>query len=70
MNNPTQYIILGAGDLVDSDSIETGSNLDWIKQRASERAGTFRNTQIVYKLVPVLEYHLEVTTKIVSKELE
>jgi hypothetical protein len=70
VNNPSQYIVIGVGEEIDSEHMEVGSNLDWITDRAKDRASVHRSTQVVYKLVPVLECYLEVTTKIITKELE
>lgn len=72
MNNPDMYIVCNKGEMLEDDgtaNFEAGSNFEWITDRAKRRAENQTTPQIVYKLVPVMEICLEVTTKIITKDL-
>lgn len=69
MDNPDVYIVINKGELPDDDNFETGSNFEWVLQRAKERAEVRTGVQTIYKLVPVTEVSLEITTKVITKDL-
>lgn len=70
MDNPDIYIACAKGELPTGDGdFEVGSNFDWIVERTKSCASALRNTQVIYKLVPVMEVSLEVTTKVITKDL-
>ena len=69
MDNPDIYMVINKNELPTSeDDYECGSNLEWVVEQAKRRVGECR-PQIIYKLVPVMEVSIEVTTKIITKDL-
>lgn len=69
MDNPDIYIVINKGEIpTGDDDYEAGSNFDWLVEQAKKRVGEYRS-QIIYKLVPVMEVSLEVTTKVITKDL-
>lgn len=69
MENPTMYIF-GSKEcgLIDLESFEIASNLDYAKKQCITQA-MIHGTQIIYKLVPVFEASVEVVTKVIEKDL-
>jgi hypothetical protein len=69
MDNPDIYMVINKNELPTSeDDYECGSNLEWIIEQAKRRVRE-HCSQVVYKLVPVMEISLEVTTKVITKDL-
>lgn len=70
MNNPDMYIMLRSLDELSSeDGVSSFSNLEWGKKQACTCAEGSQGTYTIYKLVPVFQASLEVTTKVIEKDL-
>ena len=70
MNDPDIFIVANKGELPECDGdCEVGSNFDWIVERAKKHVEILRKTQVIYKLVPMMEVSIEVTTKVLIKDL-
>lgn len=69
MDNPTVYIHgPKTSSIPDLESFEPCSNLDYAKEQCIKDAQTYHGGRIIYKLVPVFEANLEVTTKVLVKD--
>lgn len=69
MDNPQLYIY-GPNDGIDLECFNLVSNLDYAKEQCIKDAETYKDTRVIYKLVPVFEVELEVTTKLVTRDIE
>lgn len=67
MDNPIQFILVQEGDPVTNGVV--ASNLDWLKEAAVKQAKASSCKQTIYKMVPVMEFSFEVTTKVITKDL-
>lgn len=69
-SNPDVYILLRSLDsLSDEDGISWFSNLDYGKAQAVKCVSQHSPKYTIYKLVPVFEASLEVSTKVIEKDL-
>lgn len=69
MDNPTLYIYGTKESMLDLQTFEVASNLDYAQAQCIKYAGSCHSTQVVYKLVPVFEASVEVTTRVIETDL-
>lgn len=67
METPQEYILAGEGEATENWS--KFSNMEWGKKEAIANANQLGTTWTIYKLVPVFEARVEVTRKVITKDI-